>query len=126
MSRSEALHLYKSLHRTVQRVFKGDIAAMFAARDKICEEFDKNRKVVNATAKTELISHGWEVNKILAETVVQVQKVEDDRYHLRIREETHMFENNPFREDVTEDEYRAANRASRRRGGNCDQAKKKE
>ena len=31
-----------------------------------------HRKVVNATAKTELISHGWEVNKILAETVVQV------------------------------------------------------
>jgi len=107
-------------------VFKGDIAAMFAARDKICEEFDKNRKVVNATAKTELISHGWEVNKILAETVVQVQKVEEDRYALRIREETHMFENNPFREDVTEEEYRAANRASRRRGGGCDQAKKKE
>ena len=36
--------MYKALHRTVQRVFKGDMAAMFAARDKVCEELDKSRK----------------------------------------------------------------------------------
>ena len=36
--------MYKALHRTVQRVFRGDMAAMFAARDKVCEEFDKSRR----------------------------------------------------------------------------------
>eukprot|EP00088_Acartia_fossae_P032585 TRINITY_DN33344_c0_g1_i1.p1 TRINITY_DN33344_c0_g1~~TRINITY_DN33344_c0_g1_i1.p1 ORF type:complete len:139 (-),score=28.11 TRINITY_DN33344_c0_g1_i1:173-556(-) len=124
MSRSEALKLYKSLHRTVQKVFKGDLPTMFAARDKICDEYDKNRKVANEEAVKELISYGWNVKKILAETVVQVEKVEQNRYQMKIREETHMFENNPFREDVTEEEYRAANKSARRRGGSCDEAKK--
>ena len=35
MSGREGVRLYKALHRTVQRVFKGDSAAMFAARDKV-------------------------------------------------------------------------------------------
>ena len=35
MSGREGVRLYKALHRTVQRVFKGDMAAMFAARDKV-------------------------------------------------------------------------------------------
>ena len=29
------MRLYKALHRTVQRVFRGDRAAMFATRDKV-------------------------------------------------------------------------------------------
>ena len=35
MSGREGVRLYKTLHRTVQRVFRGDMAAMFAARDKV-------------------------------------------------------------------------------------------
>ena len=35
MSGREGVRLYKALHRTVQRVFRGDRAAMFAARDKV-------------------------------------------------------------------------------------------
>lgn len=35
MSGREAVVLYKSLHRTIQRVFRGDIPAMLAARDKV-------------------------------------------------------------------------------------------
>ena len=35
MSGREGGRLYKALHRTVQRVFRGDRAAMFAARDKV-------------------------------------------------------------------------------------------
>eukprot|EP00088_Acartia_fossae_P044625 TRINITY_DN4748_c0_g1_i4.p1 TRINITY_DN4748_c0_g1~~TRINITY_DN4748_c0_g1_i4.p1 ORF type:complete len:136 (-),score=38.75 TRINITY_DN4748_c0_g1_i4:203-610(-) len=120
----EALRLYKSLHRTVQKVFREDRPAMFAARDKICEEFEKNRKVSNENAIAELINQGNDVNRILTEQVVQLKKVSQDKYHMKIRDETHMFENNPFREDVTDEEYRAANRSSRRRGGSCDEAKK--
>ena len=29
-----------------------------------------------------------------------------------------------FREDITEDEYKNANKRSRKRGGSCDEAKK--
>ena len=39
MSGREGVRLYKALHRTVQRVFRGDRAAMFAARDKVLYGF---------------------------------------------------------------------------------------
>ena len=35
MSRLEVLKLYKSLHRTAQRAFLGDIPTLVAARDKV-------------------------------------------------------------------------------------------
>ena len=42
MSGREGVRLYKALHRTVQRVFRGDRAAMFAARDKVLYVFLSN------------------------------------------------------------------------------------
>ena len=39
MAGREALSLYKTLHRTVQKVFRGDLQAMFAARDKVGKLF---------------------------------------------------------------------------------------
>ena len=43
---------------------------------------------------------GWDANKILSESVVQLQRKDEDRWDLNIRPgETHMFENNPFRFD---------------------------
>jgi len=58
MSGREALVLYKNLHRTIQRVFSGDVPAMLAARDKVCEEFLKNRSVKSETSISELINQG--------------------------------------------------------------------
>ena len=75
----EALRLYKSLHRTIQRVFNGDQAAMFAARDKVCEEFHKYRNVTNANATEGLLKQGWEVQTILAQTVVQLEQVKEEK-----------------------------------------------
>ena len=110
----EALRLYKSLHRTIQRVFNGDQAAMFAARDKVCEEFHKYRNVTNANATEGLLKQGWEAQTILAQTVVQLEQVKEEKYKLNVREETHKFENNPFRDDITDEQYRGANRKSRK------------
>jgi len=119
------VRLYKALHRTVQRVFRGDRAAMFAARDKVCEEFDKSKGVSNQNSINELLKQGWDANKILSESVVQLQRKDEDRWDLNIRPgETHMFENNPFRDDVTEEEYRAANRAAKMKG-RCDDEPRK-
>ena len=99
---------------------------------------------------------GWDANKILSESVVQLQRKDEDRWDLNIRPgETHMFENNPFRfdnqrqhhkthfelqsshpntivwiisklrrDDVTEEEYRAANRAAKMKG-RCDDEPRK-
>jgi len=119
----EALILYKNLHRTVQRVFRGDIPAMLAARDKVCEEFNKNRNVKSEASITELLNQGRQVQEILDKSVVQIKKTEEDKFQMNIRDETHMFDNNPFRDDVTPEEYKMANRRSRRKGGKCDDAK---
>jgi len=129
MGGREAVALYKALHRTVQRVFSGDIPAMLAARDKVCEEFEKNRRVTSQTSITELIKQGEDVNRILGESVVQLVREgeappgEQEKFQLNIRPETHMFENNPFRDDVTKDQYKAANRAAN--FGKCDDEPKK-
>jgi len=119
----EALILYKNLHRTVQRVFRGDIPAMLAARDKVCEEFNKNRNVKSEASITELLNQGRQVQEILDKSVVQIKKTEEDKFQMNIRDQTHMFDNNPFRDDVTPEEYKMANRRSRRKGGKCDDAK---
>jgi len=119
----EALILYKNLHRTVQRVFRGDIPAMLAARDKVCEEFNKNRNVNSETSIAELLNQGKQVQEILDKSVVQIKKTEEDKFQMNIRDQTHMFDNNPFRDDVTPEEYKMANRRSRRKGGKCDDAK---
>jgi len=124
MAGREALILYKSLHRTVQRVFRGDIPAMLAARDKVCEEFIKNKTVKSEKSIAELINQGREVQMILDQSVVQIQKKNEEKFQMNIRDETFMFDNNPFRADVTPEEYKMANRRSRRRGGKCDDARK--
>ena len=55
--------------------------------------------------------------------MVQVEKVDDNKYRMNIRPEVKMSDTVPFRDDVTKEEYRAANRRSRRKGGDCNQAK---
>jgi len=124
MTSREAVILYKSLHRTIQRVFRGDMPAMLAARDKVCEEFSKNKHVKSQSSVAELLNQGKEVQKILSQSVVQIERKTEDNFQMNIRDDTYMFENNPFRDDVTPEEYKMANKRSRKRGGTCDEAKK--
>ena len=93
----ESVRLYKSLHRTIQRVFAGDTPAMLAARDKVCQEFEKYRNVRSERSITELINQGWEAERTLSQLVVQMERVERDTYKMNIRDENYKFENNPFR-----------------------------
>jgi hypothetical protein len=67
MSTSKAVSvvgLYKRLHRTSQKVFKGDDRAIQMARSKIRSEFLKNQ-AVNGASVTELIQIGTLNLKIL-------------------------------------------------------------
>lgn len=93
----ESVRLYKTLHRTIQRVFAGDTRAMLAARDKVWEEFEKYKNVRSETSIKELLNQGWEAERTLSQLVVQMEKVEKDTYKMNIREENYKFENNPFR-----------------------------
>ena len=70
---------------------------MFAARDKVCEEFAKYRNVTSQSSVKELINQGWEAQNTLSQLVVQMEKVEADTYKINIRDENYKFENNPFR-----------------------------
>ena len=94
-------------------IYRGDIPAMLAARDKVCEEFNKNRNVKSNASITELLNQGIQycfyqlsfvilqlgrqVQEILDKSVVQIKKTEEDKFQMNIRDETHMFDNNPFR-----------------------------
>ncbi len=63
-TRSRALSLFKTLHRSVQTVFRGDLRAMLIARDKIEAEFRKNRNLTDQGAIEELLKHGADCNKV--------------------------------------------------------------
>ena len=93
----ESLRLYKSLHRTIQKVFAGDRQAMLAARDKVWEEFGKYRNVRSENSIRELVNQGWEAQATLSQLVIQMKKVQGDTFKMNIREENYKFENNPFR-----------------------------
>ena len=41
------------------------------------------------------------------------------RYKVRVRDETYFFDNTEFREDITEEQYRAANKSAKRRTKKC-------
>ena len=40
---------------------------------------------------------GRQVQEILDKSVVQIKKTEEDKFQMNIRDQTHMFDNNPFR-----------------------------
>jgi len=69
----EVLKLYKQLHRTVQRVFRGDESAIFEARVRIRSDFEKNKHVQAPVAVNELINLGRDCDRVLREQVFQLE-----------------------------------------------------
>ncbi len=69
----EVLKLYKQLHRTVQRVFRGDESAISAARVRIRSDFEKNKHVQAPVAVDELINLGRDCDRVLREQVFQLE-----------------------------------------------------
>lgn len=112
---SQALKLYKQLHRTSQRVFQGDPVALSQFYLKLREEYDKNRHVSNENSVNELLKFGQDVNTVLSKKVVQLEKVDEARYKANLRPEFDFGTNTPFRSDVTEEEYRKATRSSKKK-----------
>ncbi|XP_069610180.1 complex III assembly factor LYRM7 isoform X1 [Ranitomeya imitator] len=69
--RMKVLKLFKTLHRTRQHVFQNDVRALAAARQKINEEFQKNRNESAPEKISELIKIGQDVEVLLRTTVIQ-------------------------------------------------------
>ncbi|KAJ8915603.1 hypothetical protein NQ315_003387 [Exocentrus adspersus] len=92
----KVLHSFKQLHNSRKIVFKDDTFALSEARNRINEEFKKNKHVSDVTAIEELINYANAVEKELRTCVIQAREVEAGRYELRITEDTVKLDNVPF------------------------------
>ena len=61
---------------------------------------------------------------VLDQGVIQVKKVDENKYQMQIREQTYMSDTNPFRSDISDEQYKMANRKSKRKVSECDEANK--
>uniref|UniRef100_M3YJN5 Complex III assembly factor LYRM7 n=1 Tax=Mustela putorius furo TaxID=9669 RepID=M3YJN5_MUSPF len=68
---TKVLQLFKTLHRTRQRVFKNDTRALEAARIKINEEFKSNKSETSPKKIEELIKIASDVELLLRTSVIQ-------------------------------------------------------
>ena len=110
------LKLYKQLHRTVQTVFKGDIRAQIVARDKIRGEFCEKKNIKDTKSIIELIKYGQECDLVLRTQVIQAVAVDgkDNVYRATVTENS-LVDNAPYRNDISEEEYKASIRAARKK-----------
>ncbi|KAG9487851.1 hypothetical protein GDO78_007577 [Eleutherodactylus coqui] len=69
--RMKVLNLFKALHRTRLNVFQNDLRALEAARQKINEEFQKNKNESAPEKISELLKIGQDVEILLRTTVIQ-------------------------------------------------------
>ncbi|XP_046683763.1 complex III assembly factor LYRM7-like [Homalodisca vitripennis] len=100
--RRDVLKAFKSLHRARTSVFNGDEFALQVARNKINEEFEKNKHITDENVIREMIKYSKEVEMELRTTVVQAKEIEPGKYEVRITEDTAKMENIPF-QDVPEE-----------------------
>ena len=112
----QVLKLYKTLNRTIQKVFRNDPIGISAANLEIRKEFDKNRDVTSENTQKELIQYGYEVNYVLDQKVLQLQQMDDKgRYKANIRPDMEFGIDTPYRDDITEEQYREANRGAKQK-----------
>ena len=113
----EVMKLYRSLHRTARAVFRGDQFALTAAHQRIRQEFEQNKNVENGDKISELIQYGKDCETVLQKQVLQLEKIDGkgDSYKLNVREGIVFGDNVPFRDDITKEQYRERNRASRKK-----------
>lgn len=84
-SRSLVLNTYKSLHRTILRVFEGDKDTIQAAKVKAKEEFRKNANETDSGKIDDLLKVAKDVEKVLQKQVVQAVKNETGTYQLKLK-----------------------------------------
>ena len=110
----EILKLYKQLHRTVQTVFKGDVRAQIAARDKIRSEFYEKKNITDSKSIKEMIKYGNDCDTVLRTQIIQAVAVagKESVYRATVTEHS-LVDNAPYRSDISDAEYKASVRAAR-------------
>ncbi|KAB0789957.1 hypothetical protein PPYR_15753 [Photinus pyralis] len=101
--RREVLKCFKNLHRTREIVFNGDVRALQKGREKINEEFKKNKDVqelatINEVPPINLIRFSEEVEKELRTTVVQAREIKPGVFQANIRPDTLKLDNIPYKD----------------------------
>lgn len=96
--RNETLEAFKSLHKTVKYVFKGDSPSINKAREQINIEYKKYKNIRDAVEIRKLILHSKSVENELRTTVIQAQETQPGRYEVHLRDEIHRLDNVPFKE----------------------------
>ncbi|KAF5285418.1 hypothetical protein FQA39_LY16672 [Lamprigera yunnana] len=96
--RTEVLKCFKSLHRTRERIFKGDRTALREGRKKINTEFRKNRDIVDTAKINELLQLSKAVENELITTVIQAREIKPGVYHAEIRPEIVKIDNIPYKD----------------------------
>ncbi|XP_012910495.1 complex III assembly factor LYRM7 isoform X2 [Mustela putorius furo] len=91
---TKVLQLFKTLHRTRQRVFKNDTRAL-EARIKINEEFKSNKSETSPKKIEELIKIASDVELLLRTSVIQAIHTDHNTLKLVPRREL-LIENVPY------------------------------
>ncbi|KAI8503347.1 hypothetical protein Bbelb_191680 [Branchiostoma belcheri] len=82
MLRSKVLASFRALHRARKDVFKGDTAALEAARQRINQEFEKHKTETDPSKIEELVKVAEDTAVYVRQMVVQAQMNEAGRYAL--------------------------------------------
>jgi len=89
-----ALVAYRHLLRSARIAFRDDLRLLHAAQQQARDAFRTNASLVsNDPAAISAIEHAESVAKILRENVVQGKYVGEDKYKLRIHEDTERGDN---------------------------------
>ncbi|XP_039289919.1 complex III assembly factor LYRM7 [Nilaparvata lugens] len=94
--KGEVLRTFKRLHRVRQSVFKGDNFALNVTRNKINEEFKKNKHVSAVESIQELVKFSISVEEELRTRVVQAKEKDPGIYELQMRPDIRYENNAPF------------------------------
>ncbi|CAH1252169.1 LYRM7 [Branchiostoma lanceolatum] len=94
MLRSKVLASFRALHRARKDVFKGDTAALEAARQRINQEFQKNKTETDQRKIEELVKVAEDTAVYMRHVVVQAEMNQAGRYELRIRKDSGVLVDN--------------------------------
>ncbi|XP_069481731.1 complex III assembly factor LYRM7 [Ambystoma mexicanum] len=94
-SRMKVLRLFKTLHRTRQQVFKNDNQALEAARNKINEEFKRNKSETSQDKIAQQLKIGSDVEIYLRTSVIQGVHTDANRIVLKPRSDV-LLDNMPY------------------------------
>ncbi|OBA22370.1 hypothetical protein METBIDRAFT_31280 [Metschnikowia bicuspidata var. bicuspidata NRRL YB-4993] len=98
MSR-QALTAYRHALRATRVAFNGDNFMLLSARAKVKESILANRNLSDEQETAKSVQHLDEVAAFLAKNIVQGEKQENDRYHLKFHAKTELGSNDTIKEN---------------------------